>query len=104
MPDIALRAAILDQGLVGPTQHVDEAGGDGQSLGIHLGSASSLHGAHRNDAVSLDRNVTHERRSALAVVDRAVANHDIVFRNRSGVASEKGKECQEEKAAHKSQV
>ena len=79
LPDVALAAAVDDQRLVGPAQHVDEAGRDGHAGGVDLeSSAGTTDVADCDDAVVLDRDVADERRAARAVVDRAAADHDVV--------------------------
>ena len=42
LPDIALRATILDQRLGGPTEHIDKPRGDSQSLGVNLGLGAGI--------------------------------------------------------------
>ena len=79
LADVALGAAVVDERLVGPAQHVDEAGRDGQARGVDLrGAAAGAHVADRRDAVAVDRDVADDRRRAGAVVDRAAADDDVV--------------------------
>ena len=79
LADVAQRAAVLDQRLVGPAQHVDEAGGDRHAGGVDLGRAA-LAGqiADLHDAVAVDGDVGLVRLDAGAVVDGAAANDDVV--------------------------
>ena len=80
---VALRAAVLDQRRLGVAEHVDEAGRDGEPGRVDLlASALGAEIADRRDAIVEDRDVADLPRRAGAVVDRAVADHDVVLRRR----------------------
>ena len=79
LADVALAAAVVDQRLVGPTEHVDEAGSDGQARRVDLqGATGRAHVADRRDSVVVNRKVADDRRGTSAVVDRTAANDDVV--------------------------
>src|SRR5205085_12696314 len=72
LPQLALRAAIHDQRLRGPRQHVDEAWGDREIGGInHRRRRGGFQVAYGDDAVAQYADVGAARRPAGAVVDRA---------------------------------
>jgi hypothetical protein len=76
-----LRAAVLDQRLGGPTEHVYETGRNGESADVNfLTRADITKISHRGDAVSVYRNVTSNRWISAAVVDKAAAQDEIVLR------------------------
>ena len=79
LPDVAFAAAVHDQRLVGPAQHVDEAGRHRQAASVDLQLPSrATEIAHRGKAVAVDGEIADDRRSTGAVMDRAAANHDVV--------------------------
>ena len=74
LPDLALRAAVHDQRLGRPRQHVDEAGRDGEAGRIddrRRGGACEV--ADGGDAIAADADVGAAPGRAGAVVDRAAA-------------------------------
>jgi len=81
LADIALRAAVDDERLRGPAQHVDEAGGDSKTRGIDLNDATGVFArSHCDDPVAIDRDISDEWHTAGAVVDRPVADENVVLR------------------------
>jgi len=83
LADIAFARAILDQGVIGPAQHVDEAGGDGEALGIDdLGRSAVDMRRDRHDLVVPDRDIANVRIITAAVDDRPATNDGVVTRRR----------------------
>ena len=80
LADVALRAAILEEGAVGPTQHVDEPRGDRETPGVQLRPAARAPQlADGRDGLPVDGEVAGHRRPAAAIVDHAVADEEVVF-------------------------
>ncbi len=69
LTNIAERASVLDERLVGPAEHVDEAGSHGHSGGVDLGGGStSAEVAHGHDPIVIDRQIAGDWPAATAVV------------------------------------
>ena len=84
MANVALRSAVLDQRLVGVTNHIDEARCDRQPFDVDFPRALGVREvSDRRDGVALDGNVTDVRRLAASVVDRAVAEDEVVWDRRA---------------------
>ena len=80
LADVALRAAIFDEGPVGPTQHVDESRCHCETPGVKLRPAARAPQlADGRDGLPVDGNVAGHRRPAAAVVNRAVADEEVVI-------------------------
>ena len=80
MADVALGAAILDERLGGPAQHIDEAWGDGETFGIDFYlTARVLEFTDRCDCVAVNGYAACQRRLARPIVNRAITNQEIVF-------------------------
>jgi hypothetical protein len=76
-----LTAAIVNQRFRGPAQHVDEAGCDGESADVDFGgSGGASDVAHRNDRITVDRNITTDGCTATPIVDVAVAQDQVIAR------------------------
>ena len=76
---LALAEAVVQQRLIGPAEHVDEAGRDRLAGGVDLDAATqAARRADVGDAVVVDRDLARVRLAAAAVVDRAATNDDIV--------------------------
>src|SRR5687768_7005706 len=73
---------ILDERLGSPAQHVDEARSNGQSRRSHFLATTPSNFSDGDDRVSDDPDISLDRRSAAAVVNRAVADDDVVLRSR----------------------
>ena len=91
LPDVALSETVLDQRLIGPREHVDEARRHGEARRVDLGRAHRApQVSDRGDPVALDPDVTLIGRPAGSVVDRAVPDDDVVFLRRSA-----GRDCKQ---------
>ncbi|MCR5879989.1 hypothetical protein [Phenylobacterium sp. J367] len=86
---LRLAAAVVEQALGRPGQHVDEARRDGLARGVHLRlrRARSLR-SHIHDAVAADCDIALEGLAARAVVDLAAADHQVVARLGEGGGGE----------------
>ncbi len=85
MLEVAQRTAVGKQGFLRVGQHVDEAGRDGQALGVDLGLALAVaRGADVGDAVALDGHLAGVGLAAEAVVHDAVTDHQIIGRRCGG--------------------
>ena len=94
LPYVALRAAVHDEVLGRPAQHVDDAGRHRHPGDIDLGRGSrGADVANGGDRITLDRDVTTDRRAAATVVDRAVAKDDIVRRRVREATGGQQEEC-----------
>ena len=81
LANAALRTAVLDERFVGLTEHVDEAGRDGEPAGVNFSFAARVgRFADRHDAVAVDGHITDNWRPAAAVVNRPVADKQVVVR------------------------
>ena len=77
LADVALRAAVVNQGHRSPAQHVDEARRHGQAFGIEgLRGRAELR-ANRRDAVAGYRDVRFEGLAAEAVIDEPVGDQQV---------------------------
>ena len=92
LSDVGLRIAILDQGVGSPTQHVDEAGGDGEpgciDHALGLTPPRRPPGSHRHDPVAPDHHIPHIRRRAAAIVDHPAPENDVI--GRRGLTTDQG--------------
>jgi hypothetical protein len=83
LADAALGPSVLDERLVGPREHVDEAGRDGQATRFDHGRGFLAgESADGHDAIAADAHVGHEGRPATAIEDGAAANENVERRRR----------------------
>jgi len=76
LADFALAATVRKKRVRRPTEHVDEAGGDGEIVGIHHGFGSRLcQIADERDAITLDAQVGSSRRIARAIINQSLYVH-----------------------------
>jgi hypothetical protein len=86
LAEVALAAGVGDEGLVRPTQHVDEAGRHGEAACVHFaGGPLGEARADIDDAIAAEADIADIGRAAAAVVDRAAADRDVVARRAIGV-------------------
>ena len=79
LADIALGTAILDERFVRPTEHVDETGRNRETPGVDFSFAARVRQfADGRDGIPADRHSAGERRRAAAVVNRPVADDEVV--------------------------
>jgi hypothetical protein len=83
--DIGERAAVDEQRLVGPGEHVDEARRNGASADVELDAPARAkrapaggNGLDSRDPVAVDRQVADVGGAAAAVVDRSATEDDVV--------------------------
>ena len=75
LTDFALSAAVRQQRIGGPAEHVDEAGRHRQIVGVHDGLGGRRgQVADGGNAIALDAHVGAARRIARAIVDGAAAD------------------------------
>ena len=80
LAQLALSAAVDEQRLGRPRQHVDEAGRHGLARRVDLAPRAARRlRTHVGDAVTLDRDLARVARAAGSVVDRAATDQEIVF-------------------------
>ncbi len=86
--EVAHAAAVRDQGLVGPRQHVDETRRDGLAARVDLGRRPGAgEVTDRGDAIATNADVRAPTRRAGAIVERAVADDEVVSVDSPGRAS-----------------
>ena len=106
LADVALRAAVDEQRLGGPGQHVDEAGRDGQAASRRPRSRprAPREVADRGDAVAADADVGPTRRAARAVVDGAAADDHVEGARARGCGSQRGPRTNASRAASRAGI
>jgi hypothetical protein len=77
LPNIALPAAVGDQRLVGPAQHVDEPGSDRQPSRVNHLLGRKRAAPDADNPVALDRNIADVWRLAATVIDCPAAQQDV---------------------------
>src|SRR5690606_23768990 len=97
--DVGQRAAVLDERLRRPRQHVDEAWRDGQPgrVDLHFASAFADVAAGADRTVG-DGDIARARRGARAVVDGAAAQHHVVLGLVEGAAGDGQGHCDRDRA------
>jgi hypothetical protein len=75
-------AAIGDERLLRLAHHVDESGRDGETVNVDFFCAAAGYLADRGDAIAADGEVAGDGRLAAAVVERGVAEDEVVVGSR----------------------
>src|SRR5207244_11104018 len=86
-----LRSSVL-HGSLDMAHDVDEAGSHGHAVRIDLASSVSVDLANSGDAVCANRHIAWRRIAAVAVIQQAVADHDVVRGSGSRAGAEKGED------------
>ncbi len=68
----------MDERLVGPAHHVDEAGGYSQSLGVDFSMGAPRDVADGGDGIVADGQVAGVRRAAITVIDHSITDEDVM--------------------------
>ncbi len=75
LANAALRVPILDKRFVRPTEHIDEAGGNGEAPCVDFFFAMrALQFSDGSNILAVDRNISSDGRLAAAVIDCAMTN------------------------------
>src|SRR5260221_444834 len=80
LADVGLRAAVGEQRIDRPGEHVDESWRDREAGGVELARASGRDRANGRDPLAVDGDVAAHRRPAAAAVEHAAADEDLVGR------------------------